>query len=100
MWADVRRLPLLVAVVALAAAGRAGAQSIADLPIGARVRFTLPRRDTLGAAYSEDANPHRLRVSTDDGDVRRDAIGFAALGAALGSLLGALQPYEHWRAAR
>lgn len=41
-----------------------------------------------------------LRVSTDDGDVHRDAIGFAALGAALGSVLGALQPYEHWRAVR
>ena len=41
-----------------------------------------------------------LRVSTDDGDVHRDAIGFAALGAALGSVLSALQPYEHWRAVR
>jgi hypothetical protein len=43
--ADVRRLHLIVALVALvtlAAGGRATAQSVADLSSGARVRITLP----------------------------------------------------------
>jgi hypothetical protein len=40
--ADVRRLHLIVALVAHAAAGRATAQSVADLPSGARLRIALP----------------------------------------------------------
>ena len=37
-----RSLHLMVAVLALAAAGRARAQSVDDLPSGARVRITVP----------------------------------------------------------
>src|SRR4051812_47802561 len=42
MPADMRRLHLVIAIVALVAAGRAQGQGIADLPAGARIRITLP----------------------------------------------------------
>jgi hypothetical protein len=152
---DVRRLYLVVVAASLAAEPQGGAQSIADLPSGARVRITLPDsvrqaplipktriligslvRATTDTIWVDVAGPDTLRlpraalrridvsrgvsrarsaaeqglfvgamvgllrVSTDDGEVHRRAIGFAALGAAFGGVLGAWQPYEHWRAVR
>jgi hypothetical protein len=40
------------------------------------------------------------RATATYGEVRHDAIEIAALGAVVGTVLGALQPYEHWRRVR
>lgn len=151
-----RRLHLILAIVALVPSGRARAQSVAGLPNGARVRITLPdsvrqapftprartvigtvARATTDTLWLHVAGPDTLRVpratlsridvsrgvsrtrsaveqgallglsiglslgvATNNGEVRRDAIGIGAVAAVLGAFLGALRPYEHWATAR
>ena len=89
------RLHLMVAIVALAAGGRARAQTVGDLPSGARVRITVP--DSVRQAPLIGLS---IGVAANDGELGRESIGIGAVVAALGVIMGALSPYEHWHEVR
>jgi len=112
-----RRLHLVLVVVALGAAGRAEGQGIADLPAGARVRITIPdsarlhpsmpraqsvigtfARASSDTLWLQVAGPDPVRVPR--GAIREKAVLGGAIGAVLAGVVGAVRPYERWKRVR